>query len=265
MNPQYNNQPIPPQTPYNPLAAMQPGEQVICEIKRHPFGILTIYLAEGLMLIVLAVIAFIVAPHVLGGDGGDQVKVVSAIFFFLIAVASLVFVFIANVVYWGNRWVVTSDSITQITQTSLFHKQSSQLSLDNLEDVTSEQNGILASLLHFGLLRAETAGERSKFVFLYCPNPNYYAQKILAAREVFDQARGGQNPAQPNQDLQPAVFPQAPPPSSQPSTDNLPPQAPAYTPPPPAYAPPPPPTSPYPPPENNPQYPTNVDSGTSAQ
>jgi hypothetical protein len=91
----------------------------------------------------------------------------------------------------GNRWIITSDSITQVNQTSLFNKQSSQLSLANLEDITVEQNGIIQSVFGFGTLRAETAGERSKFMFQYCPNPNSYAQQNLNAREQFEQFRGG--------------------------------------------------------------------------
>jgi hypothetical protein len=92
--------------------------------------------------------------------------------------------------YWGNSWVVTTDSITQVNQTGLFTRQSSQLSLANLEDVTAEQNGILAHAFNYGLLKAETAGEHSKFSFYYCPNPNLYAQQILHAREQFEQGGG---------------------------------------------------------------------------
>lgn len=170
---------------------MQPGEQVICEVRRHPIGMLGTYIASGFILIVLAVMAFIILPS--GASSGNRSEVVTAagLAFVILTALILVFVFIANKVYWGNHWVVTSDSITQISQTSLFSKQSAQLSLGNLEDVTSEQNGILAQMFKFGTIKAETAGERSKFVFPFCPNPNYYAQKILAAREVFEQAHHG--------------------------------------------------------------------------
>jgi hypothetical protein len=54
-----------------------------------------------------------------------------------------------------------------------------------LEDVSADQNGILQSTLGFGTLKVETAGERSKFVFPFCPNPNDYARKIIAAHEEF--------------------------------------------------------------------------------
>ena len=203
---------------HNPLEVMQPGEQIICEIKRHPAGMMGIYAISGTIIVALALLVLVVAPAAFSANRSSVIGFGMAIF--LMATCLIVgFVFIANKIYWGNSWVVSSDSITQISQTSLFHKQSSQLSLGNLEDVTSDQQGVLAQMFGFGTIKAETAGERSKFTFIYCPNPNYYAQKILAAREAFEQGhRGGkQQPVSPaNQATKPVqadqmpVFPNTP-------------------------------------------------------
>lgn len=214
----------------NPLAVMQPGEQVICEIKRHPIGMLGTYIMSGFILVVLAVLTFIVIPHMAGPDNQSKAMLAGGLVFVVVAALVLAFVFIANKVYWGNHWVVTSDSITQILQTSLFSRQSSQLSIGNLEDVTTQQNGVFQQLFKYGTIRAETAGERSKFMFPFCPNPNYYAQKILAAREVFEQAHhGGKQepylaPTQSYEPPQPSqTSPQGfPPPAQQPDVPTQP-------------------------------------------
>lgn len=178
-----------PETPavHNPLEVMQAGEQVVCEIKRHPIGIMGIYVTVGFLLVVLAVLIYVVAPSIFSGVSHNQIFGIGSIVLLIVAVLGIGFAFISQIIYWGNRWVVTTDSVTQVQQTSLFNKQSSQLSLENLEDVTVEQVGPLAQMLGFGLLRCETAGERSKFLFPYCPNPNQYAREILNARERFMQ------------------------------------------------------------------------------
>ncbi len=186
MNP--SDSPTSDPTIHNPLEVMQPGEQIICEIKRHPIGIFGVYFISGALILAMAVLAFIAGPAVFSGNHG-QALAISSILFLLVTSLLVAFVYIINKVYWGNSWVVTTDSITQIVQTSLFSKQSSQLSLGNLEDVTAEQRGFFPQMFNYGLLRAETAGERSKFIFSYCPNPNYYAKKVLAARENFEQQR----------------------------------------------------------------------------
>ena len=189
MYPQDPNRPDGQPPINNPLSVMQPGERTVCEIKRHPIGMFAIYIATGLLLLALAVIVFIVAPSVLSSIGRGEVMAIGGLVFIVFAVLSLGFVFIANKVYWGNSWIVTSDSITQITRNSLFDKQSSQLSMADLEDITAEQDGILAQMFRYGVISAETAAATDKFTFPYCPNPTYYAKQILDARELFEETR----------------------------------------------------------------------------
>ncbi|MDB5168923.1 MAG: hypothetical protein JWO41_279 [Candidatus Saccharibacteria bacterium] len=166
---------------------MQQGEQTVAEIRRHPIGIISVYVVAGLVLAALAGIIFGLGPHVLTSYSHSQVIGMGAVAYAFIALLTVGFLFIANIVYWGNRWVITTDSITQITQTSLFNTQSSQLSLGNLEDISAEKNGILTHIFNYGVLKVETAGEHSKFQFIYCPDPNTYAQKVIAVREQFEQ------------------------------------------------------------------------------
>ncbi|MEO8104848.1 MAG: PH domain-containing protein [Candidatus Saccharibacteria bacterium] len=193
MNPQNQSsnvyqppQPGQPTQVNNPLNVMQKGERNIFEVKRHPFGMIGMYVAAVIMLVVLAAIAFFVLPSV-AGDNSTSATSIGAVVFLLFVICTLIFLMISHIVYWGNRWILTTDSLTQVTQRSLFDKRNSQLSLANLEDITAEQEGLLAHLFGFGTLRVETAGERSKFVFTFCPNPNYYAQQVLNAREQYEQ------------------------------------------------------------------------------
>ncbi len=172
---------------------MQTGEQVISDIRRHPIGLLIVYLFAGLFLLLMAGIAFVIIPG--ATDSGSQVTgIATAVFVFMTAL-TLIFVFLYNVIYWDNHLILTSDSITEVSRSGLFNKQSSQLSLGNLEDVTAAEKGILQSIFNFGSLTVETAGEHIRFFFPYCPRPEYYAKQILAARETFEQGhRGGKQP-----------------------------------------------------------------------
>jgi hypothetical protein len=169
----------------NPLAAMQPGEKVVCQIKRHPIGMLSKYISTALALIVLAIIIVLVLPQVVSPDSLTKAKELSFVGVLFVAALSGLGLYVSAYVYYRNRWIVTSDSITQVNQMSLFSAQTSQLSMANLQDVTVIQDGIMQTMFNYGMLRAETAGERSKFIFIYCPNPKRYAQAILMARENF--------------------------------------------------------------------------------
>lgn len=233
------------QNTYNPLKVMQPGERVVCEIDRHPFGLIGLYMVAGL-LAVIVLVAAVLAPHYLTSLT-QQTKTAIALGATIVLVMIALYTYVAVVVYKGNRWIVTSDSLTQISQVSLFRKQTSQLSLANLEDVTIEQDGLVQSLFGFGRLRAETAGERSKFVFDYCPKPAEYAKKIIAVHEAYiaerpdemhttnralaNTAAFNQSYAPPNQPIYEPMATNENPPA--PVTSPVPPSPQAWSPPPP--------------------------------
>ncbi len=175
---------------------MQKDEVIIFEVRRHPIGLVMMYAAFGFMLALIAIVA-VLAPSLLSDYDTNTVRQVAMLVFLVSFIFSAIFTFIGHIVYNGNRWILTDDSLTQVSQRSLFDRQNSQLSLANLEDVTVHQDGILSHIFNYGVLRAETAGERSKFSMIYCPNPNAYAQKILMAREAFEQGGGHMGSANP--------------------------------------------------------------------
>lgn len=175
----------------NPLAAMQEGEEMIADIHRHPFGIVSTYIFGLIGFAAACGVILLLTSKLIPEGSSYNPGMVAAALIGIVLVMMVLGLGVTTMIYWQNRWVVTSDSVTQITQRSLFDRQISQLSLSNLEDVTAEQRGIIQSLFNFGTLRVETAGERSKFYFLYCPDPNLYARKILMAREVYLQNNPG--------------------------------------------------------------------------
>jgi len=173
--------------PYNPLEVMSPGEQNLMELKRHPFGLIGLYISAVLAILVIFVIAVLI-PHFVSGLTSQDKTGIMAGAIVLVAIV-LLYIYIAVTIYNGNRWIVTTDSITQINQVGLFKKVTSQLSLANLEDVTFEQDNFIQTMLGFGTLKVESAGERAKFSFTFCPKPDDCARKIIAAHEQFINAR----------------------------------------------------------------------------
>ncbi len=208
-----------PQNPYksaieppiqNPLSVVQPGEQIICEIKRDPIGMVTMYAAAGIIIFVLSILAFGVAPSIMSGSSRSEVMSISLIAILTASLFISAFLFISHKVYWGNSWILTTDSLIQVTQTSLFDKQSAQLSLEHVEDVSSSQDGLLTHLFNYGTVAVETAAATDKFTFNYCPTPNYYARQIVAAREQLERSRNEATKEQLQQPTQPQPVYQAP-------------------------------------------------------
>ena len=192
-----NQQPYPldgnlaPQDVQNPLGVMQPGERVVCEIRRHPIGLFGLYAVTALVLGIIIGAAILVPMYLTFLTDTQKVGIVLCAG--LLAILTLLFAYISAFIYQANRWIVTTDSVTQITQNSLFDRHSSQLSLANLEDTSSEQHNLIQELFGYGDITLETAGaEPGKFVFDYCPTPDKYARMIIAAHEEFMQRAGGE-------------------------------------------------------------------------
>lgn len=163
------------------------NQQFQVTLRRHPFGIVALYLQAVFGIgIGIGLLMFLI-PSLLTDDAKTQAMHYLSIFSIVAIILTALFLLLATTIYQQNRWIITNDSVTQILQMGLFKRQTSELSMANIEDVTAEQNGLLAELFGFGTLKAETAGERSNFHFLYCPRPNYYAKIILEARENYIQ------------------------------------------------------------------------------
>jgi uncharacterized membrane protein YdbT with pleckstrin-like domain len=164
------------------LTVQQPDEQKIATIRRSPVGIILIYAMSIAVIVIVALFVFWMLPRL---TQDNAVITMGRLGMLVVLILSIISMLIFTVVYWGNYWILTSDSVTQVSQTGLFKRSASQLSLGDIEDVTADQQGILPELLNYGELRLETAGSTQKYQLNFSPNPNYYAREILAARETF--------------------------------------------------------------------------------
>ena len=80
--------------------------------------------------------------------------------------------------YFLNVLILTDIRIFDITQMGFFRRQSASFRIDHIQNVTVEQIGIPATLLNFGTIRFETAGENINFVAKYIPAP-YDMKKLI--------------------------------------------------------------------------------------
>jgi uncharacterized membrane protein YdbT with pleckstrin-like domain len=157
------------------------NEVKLCEIAKHPVGILFVYL-QGIIGFVFALgLTYFLLPTVI--ENTDTAFLYANLFAAVAIVFAVAILLLSTMVYRRNRLIVTDRNITQILQYGLFNRKVSQLNMVNVEDVTSKQRGMFASMFGYGELIIETAGEQSNFHFTYCPNPGYYAKVILNARE----------------------------------------------------------------------------------
>lgn len=168
------------------IEGIEPDERALTIIKKHPLGILVVYALAIVGFLAAILLVVLIMPDLLN-NGGYSSR--SGRLFLAggmgAAILLGVILVIATYVYYHNEIIITNKSLTQVMQHGLFTRQVSELSLADIEDVTSVKHGIIATIFDFGELRVETAGEQNNFKFTYCPKPNYYGRMLLDARNQF--------------------------------------------------------------------------------
>lgn len=182
----------------NTIDTVDSDENKLCEIAKHPFGIMVFYLQAFIGVFITLGLTFFLIPSVI--EDTDKAFSIAIIVSFVVMILAVLMVLIATMVYRQNRLIVTDRNITQILQYGLFNRKVSQLNLVNVEDVTSIQNGIFSNIFGYGILKIETAGEQANFNFTFCPRAGYYAKVILNAREKILGQHDGDHSVEPGID-----------------------------------------------------------------
>jgi len=152
------------------------GERVVYEIRRHWY----VLIVERFFLVLLFMIpwAAFFGLDVLKFDFAGS----EGYLFFFISAAWMFFIWIAFMIIWTNYyldvWIITNRRILDIEQHGLFSRDVSEFRLDRIQDVTIEVKGILPTLLRFGDIHVQTAGEAREFVIKSIPHP-YKVRDIL--------------------------------------------------------------------------------------
>ncbi|MFH1171063.1 MAG: PH domain-containing protein, partial [bacterium] len=61
----------------------------------------------------------------------------------------------------------------------------SELLLDKVQDVTVEVHGVIPTMLHYGDIMIQTAGESPRFHFDDIPHPHAIAEKIMELHRAY--------------------------------------------------------------------------------
>lgn len=174
-----------------PYLNLSEGEYVISAVRRHPIGVLAIWAVVGaaILLLVVGIVTLMSNPDNL--PSFISAESLPSLAMFLLG--AIVFVFLggvlATVVYNGNRFFLTNESVTQHIQMSLFSKKEQTVSLTNIEDASFRQHGILQTFLNYGSLRLSTQGDETTYRFNFVENPATQVAVLNNAVEAFKMGR----------------------------------------------------------------------------
>ncbi len=173
-----------------PHLSFSHGEYVIEEVRRHPIGLLSIWFIVGVLVLVIfgALVMFesnreyVASIFMVQPEAIPSAAVLSIPALILSAFFALGGV-LATIVYEGNRFYLTNESIIQLVQTSLFSTKQQVVNLINVEDVSSTQANIVEQVLNYGTINLSTQGEHTRYSFRFVANPKRVTHAVNDATE----------------------------------------------------------------------------------
>lgn len=165
------------------LPNQKKDEKVLRFVRRHWIAVFKIVLAFVLLAGIPIGIGLhyweVIYPWLAKPVFGPLITMMIGTYFLFV----WLFAFIEFTDYYLDTWIVTNKRILDIEQRGLFNRTSSELHLTEVQDCTAETKGILQTVLDYGHVHVQTAGEQNRFKFKLVPRPERLKQFILEVAE----------------------------------------------------------------------------------
>ena len=158
-------------------------EKIILLLRRHWFIILRkllFWAVVAIMPVLFYLLAFDIIEPLFTGSLTHPLFVLFVSVYYLYI---WLFAFHSFVDYYLDVWIVTNKRIINIEQKGLFFRHVSEQKLYRIQDVTAELKGMFSTLLDYGTVYIQTAGEQARFVFKEVPRPQEVAKKVIKMSE----------------------------------------------------------------------------------
>ncbi len=172
------------------LVQLENGENVILQIRRHLF-VFYMRIAFVVVLVFLPLLLIPVADAALEKIfDANGILVFWALYLMWLLVLSTI-LFVQWTDYYLDVWIVTNKRVIDIEQKGVFNFEVSTFRLEQIQDISIEINGIIASFLKFGTIHIHTAGESPNLTIRDAARPIEVKEALMRAHGAVMDARNG--------------------------------------------------------------------------
>jgi hypothetical protein len=155
----------------------KPNEHVLMFLRRHWVEVLKI-IGTIIVLTSVPVMLFILFLNYTEYFESETLTALITLLFSAYYLFVVLYAFTNFVDYYLDVWIVTNMRIINIEQKGLFARIMSEKDLGRMQDITSTIDGFLPTLLNYGDVHIQTAGEKERFVFKQVPFADEVARRI---------------------------------------------------------------------------------------
>lgn len=163
------------------------NEHIVAQFRKHWFVFFMdiLFLVPMLLLPFLVVFLTSVFGIVFPIQFNEALVIKYEIFFGMLwLLICWILFFISLTDYYLDVLRITNKRIIDIDQRGFFNRNVATMRVDNIEDVTVDTQGFFATILRYGTIRIQSAGERREFNIPYVTDPEYVKATISKIQDV---------------------------------------------------------------------------------
>jgi hypothetical protein len=155
-------------------------ERIVLFMRAHPITMLPWALVSLALLLGPIVLLPLLGMLGTGFGLGPGTALVAILFWYA---GTFTYAFL-NFLYWYfNVYIVTNERVVDVDWYSLTHREINVSQISKIQDVTSQQIGVLSGIFDYGHVLIQTAGTEPNFEFLNVPHPQLVVRKIQELME----------------------------------------------------------------------------------
>jgi len=163
--------------------AQEKSEKILKVIRRHWFTYAIFWFLGGALLIPLAIAAIYIIININSiNESAISISILISSAYLLSVIGLIMYGFID---FYLDVYILTDKRIVDIKQNGFFNRKISELNLQQVQDVNAEVNGPFATLLHYGNVYIQTAGEKENFIFEAIPHPYETSKNIIDLHQAY--------------------------------------------------------------------------------
>ncbi|MFA6296845.1 MAG: PH domain-containing protein [Patescibacteria group bacterium] len=157
---------------------LNPDEKLIMLIRKHKIY----YLKHALVILFLSILPILLYLFLALNFEDLFNPIIDTLFIIISSIyylAILFFSLISWMNYYLDVWLVTNERIIEYEQKSPFRRETGELMLESIEDVSVKVEGIIPSIIKSGNIYVQTAGQAERFIFTDAPRPEEIKETIV--------------------------------------------------------------------------------------
>lgn len=170
---------------------LEDGDEILHVYHRNWFYLFQQFFLMLLMTIVFAAGVFYLPalfPEML-----NNYRTATLFFENIIMLAIWIFGFMIWIDYYFDVWIITSQRIVNVEQKGLFTRKVSELRYEKIQDVTTEVNGFIPTIINYGDVHVQTAGEEGEFLFRTVSDPYQIKNIIMELQKKKEESSSVEN------------------------------------------------------------------------